>query len=110
MRQEQFATQLINEFYQIFAIEKVDCWVNPYEIISTGGNSGIIECIPNSISIDYLKRKHQNLVSLRDFYEKYYGPINSESKIKVKYRIQKCCEQLYKELGWILIGVLFFAN
>ena len=28
MIQEQFATQLINEFYQIFRIENVECWVN----------------------------------------------------------------------------------
>ena len=27
LRQEQFATQLINEFYQIFKIENVDCWL-----------------------------------------------------------------------------------
>ena len=33
LRQEQFATQLINEFNQIFRLEKVDCWLNTYEIL-----------------------------------------------------------------------------
>ena len=39
LRQEQFATQLINEFYQIFKLENTGCWLNTYEIISTGNNS-----------------------------------------------------------------------
>ena len=39
LRQEQFATQLINEFYQIFKLENTGCWLNTYEIISTGKNT-----------------------------------------------------------------------
>jgi len=81
LRQEQFATQLINEFSQIFKIEKVDAWVNTYEIISTGNNIGLIECIPNSVSLDYLKRKSKDITSLKQFYEKYFGPVNSESNL-----------------------------
>lgn len=78
LRQEQFATQLINEFYQIFRMEKVDCWVNPYEILATGNNVGIIEVVPNAVSIDQLKRKSKQITSLRNFYEIYFGPVNSE--------------------------------
>ena len=77
LRQEQFACQLINEFLQIFKIEKVKCYLKPYEIIATGKNAGIIEVIPNSISIDQLKRK-TNSMSLKDFYINYFGPINSK--------------------------------
>ncbi len=57
LRQEQFATQLINEFLQIFKIENVKCYLMPYEIIATGINEGIVEVIPNSISIDQIKKK-----------------------------------------------------
>ena len=77
LRQEQFASQLINEFLQIFKIEKTKCYLKPYEIIATGKNTGIIEVIPNSISIDQLKRK-TNSMSLKDFYINYFGPINSK--------------------------------
>ena len=77
LRQEQFASQLINEFRQIFKFEKVKCWVYPYEIIATGTDVGIIEVVPNSISIDQMKRKSKNNISLREFYESYFGPINS---------------------------------
>jgi len=78
LRQEQFATQLINEFHQIFKMEKVDCWVNTYEILATGYNAGIIEVVPNSISLDQLKRKAKGITSLRHFFEVYYGPENEK--------------------------------
>lgn len=78
LRQEQFATQLINEFHQIFKLEKVDCWVNTYEILATGNNAGIIEVVPNSISLDQLKRKAKGINSLRHFFEVYYGPENGK--------------------------------
>jgi phosphatidylinositol 4-kinase len=81
LRQEQFATQLINEFYQIFQLEDVDIWLKPYEILSTGNNVGLIECVPNSVSLDYLKRKWKNINSLSQFYETYFGPVNSESNL-----------------------------
>ena len=77
LRQEQFASQLINEFLQIFKLEKVKCYLKPYEIIATGKNAGIIEAIGNAISLDEMKRK-SNLMSLRDFYIKNFGPINSK--------------------------------
>lgn len=77
MIQEQFATQLINEFYQIFQLEKVNCWVYPYEILSTGNESGIIEVVNNAISIDDLKKKIKNK-SLREFFLNYFGPADSK--------------------------------
>jgi phosphatidylinositol 4-kinase len=75
LRQEQFASQLINEFSQIFKIEDVDCYLYPYEIISTGNNAGIIEVCPNTISLDELKHKmsFDPNNSLKVFYEKYFG-------------------------------------
>ena len=75
LRQEQFASQLINEFAQIFKIEGVDCYLYPYEIISTGNNAGIIEVCPNTISLDELKHKmsFDPNNSLKVFYEKYFG-------------------------------------
>ena len=72
LRQEQFATQLINEFFQIFKLEKTGCWLNTYEIISTGNNAGLVEMVNDSISFDQLKQKiHQ--ASLHDFYLYNYG-------------------------------------
>ena len=89
LRQEQFATQLINEFNQIFHLENVQMWLNPYEILSTGNNCGIIECVPNAVSLDYLKRKAKNFSTLRQFFEQYFGDTNRNSKSYINHRIQK---------------------
>ena len=78
LRQEQFATQLINEFYQIFKLENTGCWLNTYEIISTGKKSGLVEMVNNSLSLDQLKQK-TNHISLKDFYINYYGKGSEES-------------------------------
>ena len=86
LRQEQFASQLINEFAQIFKIEEVDVYLYPYEIISTGNNAGIIEVCPNSISLDELKHKisfDQNN-SLKTFYENYFGKGSKKYKKAVR--------------------------
>ena len=72
LRQEQFATQLINEFNQIFKLEEVNCWLNTYEIISTGNDSGLVEMVNNSLSLDQLKQKLNN-ISLREFYLYFWG-------------------------------------
>lgn len=87
LRQEQFATQLINEFNQIFHLENVEMWLNPYEILSTGNNCGIIECVPNAVSLDYLKRKAKNFSTLRQFFEQYFGDTNRNSKRNIYPRI-----------------------
>ena len=78
LRQEQFATQLINEFNQIFKLEKVNCWLNTYEIISTGNDAGLVEMVNDSLSLDQLKQKLNN-ISLTDFYLHYWGKGNSQS-------------------------------
>ena len=81
LRQEQFACQLINEFYQIFKFEKVHCWVYPYEIIATGKDVGIVEVIPNSTSIDEIKKLSKKNISLKEFYDTYFN-INDNNKYK----------------------------
>lgn len=89
LRQEQFATQLINEFNQIFKAEKVDLRLNKYEIISTGNKVGIIECINNAISIDELHKKTG--LSLKEFFDIYYteGKFSRLSKKDAKSNFVK---------------------
>jgi phosphatidylinositol 4-kinase len=86
LRQEQFASQLINEFAQIFKIEEVDCYLYPYEIISTGNNAGIIEVCPNSISLDELKHKtsFDPNNTLKTFYENYFGKGSKKYKKAIR--------------------------
>ena len=83
LRQEQFATQLINEFYQIFKLENTGCWLNTYEIISTGHNCGLVEMVNDSLSLDQLKQK-TNHIPLKDFYKNFFGNGNEESPLYKK--------------------------
>jgi phosphatidylinositol 4-kinase len=78
LRQEQFATQLINEFYQIYQLEHTNLWLNTYEIISTGNDSGLVEMVNDSLSLDALKQKLDR-ISLSDFYLHYFGNGNPNS-------------------------------
>ena len=78
LRQEQFATQLINEFSQIFKLENTGCWLNTYEIISTGNDSGLVEMVNDSVSLDQLKQKIEQ-ASLYDFYLYNFGYGNQNS-------------------------------
>ena len=57
-------------------MEKVNCWLYPYEILATGNKVGIIECCKNIISIDQLKQKSN--LSLKQYFDSSYGNENSE--------------------------------
>lgn len=41
---------------EIFEKEDIPLFLRPYEIIVTSSNSGIIEYIPDSVSLDYIKK------------------------------------------------------
>lgn len=78
IRQEQFAMQLIKMFQKIFLEEKLPVYLRTYAITVTNADSGIIEAVTDTVSIDGLKKKFPNYSSLKDYYTKVYG--NTESK------------------------------
>lgn len=80
LRQEQLAMQLITFFRQTFVEKKIHIWLRPYEIIPTHPNCGIIECVPDALSIHTLKSTlPANKNSLLDYFcLKFNGP-NSPS-------------------------------
>ena len=55
--------QLITLVSQIFIENKTqgvstkNLWVRPYEILATGPGCGLIEFLPDTLSIDYIKKK-----------------------------------------------------
>ena len=73
LRSEQFAMQLIETINLIFKRRKLKLKLTTYEILSTGENCGIVEFIPESLSIDYIKKKMQNVLGreadLLEFYK-----------------------------------------
>jgi phosphatidylinositol 4-kinase len=61
-------------YYQMaFKQERVSVWLHTYRILSTSKTTGIIQLIPNAISIDGLKKEAAYPGSLRAYFENTYG-------------------------------------
>jgi phosphatidylinositol kinase/protein kinase (PI-3 family) len=76
--------QLMRRLQQIFRESRLNIFFRPYEIFITSSNSGMIEFIPDTISIDSLKKKFpkragQKAWTLKTFYEKYFGSYFEEA-------------------------------
>jgi phosphatidylinositol 4-kinase len=71
--------QLLNEIFQIFKLKKLTLWLKTYEILATGPNCGLIECINDSMSIDEI-HKNTNGEGLYQFYKKNFGGGHKKSK------------------------------
>jgi phosphatidylinositol 4-kinase len=72
LRQEQLAAQLIYKMAVILAREKVSVWLYNYEILALTENGGIIEAIPDTISLDSLKKNDSRYTSLRGFFHSHF--------------------------------------
>ncbi|KDO32738.1 hypothetical protein SPRG_02436 [Saprolegnia parasitica CBS 223.65] len=79
LRQEQFASQLIRQFHQVFQEAKLPVFLRPYDVLATSSTSGLVEAIADTISLDSLKRNHPNFVSLSDFFETRFGDVTTSS-------------------------------
>jgi len=84
LRQEQLASQLIRRMAIILAKGKVPVWLYPYEIISLTDRGGIMEAIPDTISIDSLKRNDPEYTNLKSFFLRHFGPSVSEEYANAK--------------------------
>jgi phosphatidylinositol 4-kinase len=73
LRQEQFAAQLLHQFAGVFRGARVPVWMRPYDILATCPDGGLIQTIPDTISIDSLKRGDPAFTTLDDWYERHFG-------------------------------------
>ena len=69
--------QMIKYFIHIFKAEGVPVWLLSYTIMSTSQTTGLIQLIPNAQSLDAMKKSDYWPGSLRAYFEKTYGPIES---------------------------------
>ena len=75
LRQELLTLQLIKKLKMIYNSAGLHLKLFPYEILITSKESGIIEFLPNTISIDQLKKKYPNKdlnLFFRDIFEKNF--------------------------------------
>ena len=65
LRQELLAMQIIIKFQEFFKQACLSLYLRPYEIVVTSANSGILEFVPNTISLDGLKKKYTGMTLLQ---------------------------------------------
>jgi hypothetical protein len=91
LRQEQLAVQLIKQFDEIFRDEKLPLWLYPYVVLAVSSRSGFIETVPNTTSIDVLRRSLPEVNSLAEYFAAAYGESGSARHTTA----QRCfCESL----------------
>ena len=74
LRQEVIAMQLMKRMKEIFEAANLSIYLRPYEIFITSSSSGIIEFVPDTMSVDGLKKKFPlgRKWTLKTFYERYF--------------------------------------
>lgn len=89
LRQELMASQLLTVMQRIWEMERVPLWVRPYKILCLSNDSGLIETIPNTVSLHQI-RKHCQM-SLPEYFEQEFGPKTSEDFLTAqKHFVQSC--------------------
>ncbi|CAN0008237.1 unnamed protein product [Scytosiphon promiscuus] len=91
LRQEQLASQLLFVMQRILRAEGVRAWLRPYDIVALSADTGIIEAVPDTISLDALRRYRAGAdggegaadpaasrFSLTGFFEARFGAKGSE--------------------------------
>lgn len=72
LNQEMMTMQLIKLFHQIFTKAQLSLQLTPYEILITSHCSGLIEFLPNTMSIDSIKKKILPNMNLNVFFRNYF--------------------------------------
>lgn len=88
-RQEQLAVQLISQFQKIFQDARLPLFLRPYFILVTSATSGIIETVPDTISIHQLKKLTSSAsypygVTLAEFFRHRFGNEDSEEYLNAR--------------------------
>ena len=64
--------QLIKRFDDVFKKAEIPLKLRPYEILITSPSSGLIEFLPNTISIDALKKKSTPKMEFEYFFQEFF--------------------------------------
>ncbi len=77
VRQEVLAMQLIKMFDMIWSQAGLPLLLRPYTILATSHNSGLLETVTGTTSIDGLKKSLPSGMSMAEFFEDHFGPRTS---------------------------------
>jgi phosphatidylinositol 4-kinase len=77
IRREALVMQVIaklNDWFKTDIPESHRPKMRPYTIMCVGGDAGLLECLSDAKSVDEVKKKTDGFASLRDYFERAYGP------------------------------------
>ena len=73
LRQELLAMQIIRRVKEILSTSGINVFLRPYEIVIISDNSGIIECVPDAVSIHTIKKSSKANKNLVHFFHSVWG-------------------------------------
>jgi len=68
---------LIEKFKEIFKEKRLKLWLKPFNIVASSPVGGLVETITDAISIDRLWKAHPEIDSLRTYYIRTFGAVNT---------------------------------
>jgi len=77
IRREALVMQIISRLRTWFQQEIPEPdrpFMRPYTIMCVGGDAGLLECLSDAKSVDEVKKQTDGFSSLRDYFERAYGP------------------------------------
>jgi phosphatidylinositol 4-kinase len=96
VRQEVLAGQLVSLFRSIFLNARLPLWLRPYAVVATSANSGLVEMVPNTLSIDALKKEFGGLV-LNEIFSSVFADHIEEARLNF---IESCAA--YSVVSYLL--------
>ena len=74
---------MISKFKTIFDDHGVKLWLKPFNIIATCEDGGLIQTVPDAISIDKLKKSYAEFTSLKQYFKQTfkYAAVSTRSLI-----------------------------
>jgi len=77
IRKEALVMQVMSKLWTYFQAEippHLRPYLRPYTIMCTGGDAGIVECLPDVKSVNEVKKETDGFTTLNDFFERAFGP------------------------------------
>jgi phosphatidylinositol 4-kinase B len=104
LRQEQFVSQLLAESAHILRQARVPVWLRPYEILATSLSAGLVQAVPDTISLDALKRADPFFTDLNSWFERHFGGADGTSSDRLRVAKMNFARSLagYSVLCYIL--------
>jgi phosphatidylinositol 4-kinase len=80
LRQELLAMQFISSVHMIFLTAGLKLWLQPYEILIISNDAGLIEFVPDTQSLDGIKKNSRHYTNLLGFFKECWGACFEEAQ------------------------------